>query len=232
MSEWNEEMQKDAERYAADHNTYPHISGLFGAALQEIERLKARAEDYESARQGWKERALAAEQRVKELEQVNRDHVEAIDVTTRRIEELEQTIDKADEHTAALMKRVKELEAEMARLREALRGLLAPLARPSTEGERMMALKEPYQKPDVTAIDLGNLIDESERELSGLIEELREARRKLEDMALDLAYLAGEAGGAHVTLDWVKKKHLVAQTIIELKEAASAIAPPEPPEQV
>ncbi len=88
--------------------------------------------------------------------------------------------------------------------------------------------KEPYEKPNVTVIDLGNYIDEAEKDAAALIEQLRNLRNQVEDALGQMAYLTSEITTVHAGIDAAKKKHLVAQTILELQEATGAEGkPPE-----
>ena len=89
--------------------------------------------------------------------------------------------------------------------------------------------KEPYEKPEVTTIDLGNLIDEAEREAASAVEQLRSLRNQLEDALGQMAYLTGEITTVHAAIEAAKRRHLVAQTILELQEGSRG--KDEPPEQ-
>ena len=78
--------------------------------------------------------------------------------------------------------------------------------------------KEPYEKPEVTTIDLGNLIDEAERGAAECLVKLAWIRRETEGARGCLEALLGDSVTVERQLDEVKKKLLVAQTALELQE--------------
>ena len=79
--------------------------------------------------------------------------------------------------------------------------------------------KEPYEKPEVTTIDLGNLIDEAEKDANLAAERAAAVRSRLEDLLADLAFAEGELAEMQRGLEEIKKKHLIASIAIERQTA-------------
>jgi flagellar biosynthesis chaperone FliJ len=79
-------------------------------------------------------------------------------------------------------------------------------------------MKAPYEKPEVTTIDLGNLIDEAEKQAAECVSELARIRREAEAAAECLEGLFGDFAAVERQLEQVRKKNLVAQTILGIQE--------------
>jgi hypothetical protein len=93
------------------------------------------------------------------------------------------------------------------------------------KGIRIEGEREPYEKPEVTTIDLGNLIDEAQRGYAELSAKIAQLRADTDDAQNEAMMLVGDLATARLELDDIKKKHLVAQTILELQEHAGGEKP-------
>ena len=82
--------------------------------------------------------------------------------------------------------------------------------------------KESYEKPELTTIDLGNLIDEAEAEAVSAQDALGRISREAEAMKDCLESLLADFRAVEDRIEEIKKKNLMASTIVELKEAQEA----------
>ena len=83
-----------------------------------------------------------------------------------------------------------------------------------------MSEREPYEKPEVTTIDLGNLIDEAELQIANAVTQASDFSRKAAGLLDQAQDLQGDIALLQSVLTEVKRKHLVAQTALELREEA------------